>query len=146
MDTDQLYWGKKHFWRYYVNLLKNKKLKYLTKIFFQIRYKEVLNICEKLYVAPWCSGYHYCTTSFNKVWTQALCRFKSCSQHVGDSRWWESLIMVPPGNKAKCLSSVNYTTKRIHHHHHHIWWCKSLIKTRRSKRSSCLVTVSCKSL
>ena len=30
-----------------------------------------------------------------------------------------SLTMVPAGNKAKCLSSVNHTTKTIHHHHHH---------------------------
>ena len=27
--------------------------------------------------------------------------------------------MVPAGNKAKRLSSVNHTTKAIHHHHHH---------------------------
>ena len=27
--------------------------------------------------------------------------------------------MVPAGNRAKRLSSVNHTTKRIHHHHHH---------------------------
>ena len=27
--------------------------------------------------------------------------------------------MVPAGNKAKHLSSVNHTTKTIHHHHHH---------------------------
>ena len=33
-------------------------------------------------MAPWCSGYRYCTTSFNKAWTQVLCRFKSCSQRV----------------------------------------------------------------
>ena len=26
--------------------------------------------------------------------------------------------MVPAGNKAKSLSSVNHTTKTIHHHHH----------------------------
>ena len=25
----------------------------------------------------------------------------------------------PRWNKAKCLSSVNHTTKTIHHHHHH---------------------------
>ena len=67
----------------------------------------------------WCSDYHYCITSFNKAWTQVLCRFKSCSRHVGDSRWWGSLTMVPTGNKAKCLSSVNHTTKTIHQHHHH---------------------------
>ena len=25
-----------------------------------------------LVVAPWCGGYHYCTTSFHKAWTQVL--------------------------------------------------------------------------
>ena len=50
--------------------------------------------------APWCSGYHYCTTSW---W---------------GSRWWGYLTMVPDGNKAKRLSSVNHTAKTIHHHHH----------------------------
>ena len=64
--------------------------------------------------SPWCSGYHYCTTSFNEAWTQVLRRFKSCSRRVGDSQWWGSLTMVPAGNKAKCLSSVNHTTKTIH--------------------------------
>ena len=70
-------------------------------------------------MAPWCSGYHYCTTSFNEAWTQVLRRFKPCSRRVGDSRWWGSLTMVPAGNKAKRLSSVNHTTKTIRHHHHH---------------------------
>ena len=28
--------------------------------------------------------------------------------------------MVPAGNKAKRLSSVNHTTKTIHHHHIHL--------------------------
>ena len=67
-------------------------------------------------VVPWYSAYHYCTSSFNNVWTQALRRFKSCLGRVGDSRWWGSLTMVPTGNKAKCLSSVNHTTETIHHH------------------------------
>ena len=35
--------------------------------------------------------------------------------------------MVPAGNKAKRLSSVNHTTKTIHHHHHQA--CKTLVKT-----------------
>ena len=26
--------------------------------------------------------------------------------------------MIPTGNKAKLLSSVNHSTKTIHHHHH----------------------------
>ena len=68
-------------------------------------------------MAPWCSGYHYCTISFTKAWTQILRRLKSCSRHVGDSWWWGSLAMVPAGNKAMPLSSVNHTTKTIHHHH-----------------------------
>ena len=63
---------------------------------------------------PWCSGYHYCTASFNKAWTQVLRGFKTCSRRVGDSRWWGSLTMVPAGNKAKRLSSVSHTTKTIH--------------------------------
>ena len=71
-------------------------------------------------IKPWCSGYHYCTTSFKKAWIQVLRRFKSCSRRVGDSRWWGSLTMVPAGNKAKRLSSVNHTTKIIHHHHHQL--------------------------
>ena len=54
--------------------------------------------------------------SLNKTSTQVLRRFKSCSQRVGDSRWWESPTMVPAGNKADCLSSVNHTTKTIHQH------------------------------
>ena len=73
------------------------------------------------HVAPWCSGYHYCTTSFNKAWTQVLRRFKPCSRRVGDSRWWGSLTMVPAGNKANRLSSVNHTTETIHYLHlHHL--------------------------
>ena len=40
-------------------------------------------------LSPWRSGYHYCTILFNYVWTQFLCRFKSYSQRVGDSRWWD---------------------------------------------------------
>ena len=59
------------------------------------------------YLAPWCSGYHYCTYSFIKTWTHVLRRFKSC------------LTMAPAGNKVKRLSSGNHTTKTIHHHHHH---------------------------
>ena len=70
---------------------------------------------NKHLLSLWCSGYHYCMTSFNMVSTQALRRFKSCSRHVGDSVWWGSLTMVPAGDKAKHLSSVNHTTKTINH-------------------------------
>ena len=71
-------------------------------------------------VAPWCSGYHYCTTSCPEAWTQVLCKFKSCSRHVGDLRWWESLTMVPAGNTAKRLSSVNHPPKIIHQLHQNV--------------------------
>ena len=64
-------------------------------------------------MVPWCSVYHYCTTSFDKTWTQFLCRFKSCMLCVGDSHRWGSLTVVPPENKTKHLSSVNHTTKTI---------------------------------
>ena len=47
------------------------------------------------HVAPWCSRYHYCITSFNKVWAQILCR----SWRVGDLWWWVFLTMVPAGVK-----------------------------------------------
>ena len=67
-------------------------------------------------VVYWLSLLH---NFIHKVWTQVLRRFKSCSRRVGDSRWWWSQTMVPARNKAKSLSSVNHTTKKIHHHHHH---------------------------
>ena len=68
-------------------------------------------------VVLWCSGYHYCTISFNEAWNQVLGRFKSCSWHDRDSGWWGFLTMSPAGNKVKCLTPVNHTTKTIHHHH-----------------------------
>ena len=43
--------------------------------------------------------------------------FKSCSRHVRDLRWWESLTVVPAGNNAKRFSSVNHCAKTIHHYH-----------------------------
>ena len=68
-------------------------------------------------VVQWCSGYHCCTTSFSKAWTQALRRFKSYSRRVRDLPWWEYLtyLLNPVGNKTQWLSSVNHTTKTIHH-------------------------------
>ena len=78
-------------------------------------------------VAPWCSVYHYCTTSFNKAWTEVQRRFKSCSRHDGDLRRWRSLTMVSAGNKAIRLLSVNHTTKTIHHHRcHHQMFSRKL--------------------
>ena len=68
--------------------------------------KHSINLYFAIYkhVVLWCNGYHYCTTSFNKAWTQVLRRFKSCSRRVGNLRWWRSLAMIPAGNKAKRLN------------------------------------------
>ena len=43
----------------------------------------------------WCNGLHYFTTSFKRVWTQVLRRFKSCSWHGGGLQWWELSANVP---------------------------------------------------
>ena len=75
----------------------------------------ILSLCKEQH---FCSCYHYCTTSFNKAWTQALRRFKSCSLmseiRDGEDLWqWSEML------NAFSLSSVNHTAKTIHHHHHH---------------------------
>ena len=103
----------------------NGNATYAIELYIALGFKGTLTWNEleyflcKIYVARWCSGYHCCTTSFNKPWTQVLRRIKSCSRRVGDSRWWESLTVVLTGNKAKRLSSVSHTTKIIHRHQHH---------------------------
>ena len=68
-------------------------------------------------VAPWCCGYHFCTTSFNKIWTRIPRRFKSCSKRVGDLRWRKTRTMVRLEIRRKRFLSINYTAKIIHHHH-----------------------------
>ena len=67
----------------------------------------------------WCSGYRCCITSFSKASTQILPWFNSyswCVECICDGK---NLTMVPAGNKAERLSSVNHSTKTIHHHQHH---------------------------
>ena len=95
-----------------------RKKEYFREILVYFERRYINHSCRNL-VAPWCSGYHYCITSFSKTWTQILRILNSCSRRVRDLRWWGSLTMVPARNKAKRLSSVNHTTKTIHHHHHH---------------------------
>ena len=68
---------------------------------------------------PWCSRFHFCTTPINKVYTQVLRRFKSCSRRVIDWWWWESVTLIQTGNKANHLSSINHFAKTIHHHHYY---------------------------
>ena len=65
-------------------------------------------------VEPWCSGYHYCTTLFSKTSTQVMRRFKSRLRRVGELQCWESLTVVPAGNKAWRLSPVNHSAKTIY--------------------------------
>ena len=62
----------------------------------------------------WSSGYHYCTASFNKIWTEVLRRFKLCSRCVRGLGWWEPPTMVPPRNKAWHLSSVTHSINFIY--------------------------------
>ena len=84
-------------------------------------------------MAPWCSGYHCCSTSFSKAWTQVLRRFKSCSRSVGVSRWWGSLTVVPAGNKATPFVGQPYHKKINHHHNHHMCW-NNFIKKKPKQR------------
>ena len=95
------------------HLLKKKSL--MKNFIFCIVWSLSSITCILLVVAPWCRGYHYCTTSFNEAWNQVLRRYKSW--HVGDLRWWEPLTMVPVRNGTKSLSPVNHSTKIIYHHH-----------------------------
>ena len=66
----------------------------------------------------WCSGYHYCTTSFIKAWIQVLCRFNPAqgALEIGDGEnvWQSSRLEI-----TLRLSSVNHTTETTPHHHHH---------------------------
>ena len=89
-----------------MELFKTQKLDYLKiwKIMFSR---------TSCFVAPWCSGYQCCTNSFNNAWTQVLHRFTSCTCYVEDSRLRESLAIFQARNKAKCLSSVNHTTRHF---------------------------------
>ena len=93
--------------------LRQEKIFSLKLAIFLIHCSNVIKIQwfwgkKMILVAPWCSGYHYCTTSFIKAWTEVLRRFKSCSQRVGNSRWRGSLTMVPAGNKAPPFVGQTY--------------------------------------
>ena len=55
-----------------------------------------------------CSGLHYFTTSFNRVWIEVLRRFKSCSWCVGGLSWWELPANAPDVRDAAdvCITSA----------------------------------------
>ena len=93
-------------------------------------------------MAPWCSGYHYCTTSFNKVSNSAQAQtvLEICD---GENLWqWFRLEI-----RRKHLSSVKHTIKTIHHHHDHhhhhynniIWFFK--LNTSKKSSVDCVVIV-----
>ena len=46
---------------------------------------------KKWGLAPWCSGYHYCTTSFNKAWTKAFAQVQTQLVGVSEIRDGEDL-------------------------------------------------------
>ena len=56
-------------------------------------------------------------------WTQVLRKCKPCLRCAIGLQWWETMELVPGGNKIKHLSSVNHFADVIHkdhqHHHHH---------------------------
>ena len=67
-------------------------------------------------LAPWCSGYHSCTTLFDNP----KCSFSSDSnpsRGVPEVCNGESLLKkVPTGNKAQHLSLVNHSSKTVYHY------------------------------
>ena len=51
--------------------------------------------------APWCSGYHYCTIFFKKVWTQLrFCRDSNPARDVSGDCNGENLAIVRARNEA----------------------------------------------
>ena len=60
------------------------------------------------YVAPYCSGYHYCTTSFNQAWNQVLHRFNHA----------RGLLEIYHGEDLLQWSRQKHSTKTIHHYHY----------------------------
>ena len=67
----------------------------------------------------WCRGYHYCATSYNKVWTQVLCRFKPCLWHVGCLWWWEKLVMYTLLFKVNLLHLFHCQE----YHNNYLYYC-----------------------
>ena len=94
-------------------------------IWLQAKYLSCFNVSLDIILiltsAPWCSVYQFCSTSFNKVWALVLCRFKSSSRHVKDLWWWESLTVIPAGNK--CLTPRVNQPLRKNHSIHQPSWC-----------------------
>ena len=72
----------------------------------------------------WCSGYHYCTASFNKVCELRFCACSNPTRGVsdicdGNILWQWSRLEI----RRKHLSSINHCAKIINYHHRHYLDC-----------------------
>ena len=65
-----------------------------------------------LLMTPWCSGYHYCTTSFIKAWI-SFCAGSNPARGVSDIRNGEDLWQWSRLEIRLRLSSVNHTEQFI---------------------------------
>lgn len=68
-------------------------------------------LTDFLIVVLQCSGYHYWTSSHNKVLIQVPYRSKSCSECVKGFWWWEPLTVVLAGNKVNYVLLVKNSAK-----------------------------------
>ena len=68
-------------------------------------------------VVSWCSGYQYCTSSFNLTWNQILGRFKLYSWRVGDSQCWGPLTLIWMEIRVNAFRRSTIPQKKFHNHH-----------------------------
>ena len=108
-----------------VRIIKSFQCKIALPFVFDLKEKSIETETTRTllsnYSQNWCHGVVVITTVQLHSTKPELrfCAGSNPARLVGDSRWWGSLTMVPAGNKAKRLLSVNHTTKTIHHHLHH---------------------------
>ena len=72
----------------------------------------------RIFITIYCSGYHYCKTSFSKARTQVLCRFKSCLRRVGYLLYHKNHT-TKKNTSSSSLSKWLWPQKKIHHLHHY---------------------------
>ena len=94
----------------------------LTMRLHEVTWQSNFIINLLLFLAQWCSGYHYRTLQLQL--TKLQLRFCAGSKAAyGVSVAFQRFVMVRISdngrarNKTKCLSSVSHTTKTINHHH-----------------------------
>ena len=91
--------------------LSDKKT-WLSNKTFIIKSKKRSNSKDGLKMSSQCSIYHYCTTSFNRAWTQVLRRFKSCLWCAKGLPWsqveiWHKIFVDQPFCKNNCHHQIN---------------------------------------